>query len=121
MQFYAFPAPRLEATGERYIRSSESAVASTEEESATSESLSAPSAPSDAGVETDTENGTTGDAAVDAIEAQLANNGMRVVDRDDDAGTPTVEKMRDTYRVEPGRVIEGDSRFRQRLKPARGG
>ena len=40
---------------------------------------------------------------------------MRVVDRDDEEGTLTVAKMRDTYRVEPGRVIDGDGRFRQRL------
>jgi len=41
---------------------------------------------------------------------------MRVVDRDEEEGTLTVKKMRETYLVAPGRVIEGDGRFRQRLE-----
>ena len=41
---------------------------------------------------------------------------MRVVDRDDETGTLTIEKMRDTYRVKPGQVIDGDGRFRPRLE-----
>ena len=114
VQFYAFPAPRLESTGEQYTYTSASKAESTEEKRANSDSEPAGSADPDSGV--DTENETEdGAAAVDALEERLANSGMRVVDRDE-AGTLTVAKMRDTYRVEPGRVIKGDGRFRQRLE-----
>ena len=117
VQFYAFPAPRLEATGERYTHSSESEATeqATDEEQRDSDAESVGSA--DPNPAQATEIKTEGDAAaVDALAERLTNNGMRVVDRDDDAGTLTVKKMRDTYRVEPGRVIEGEGRFRQRLE-----
>ena len=65
--------------------------------------------------ETTSEDGSDA-AAFDALAERLASSGMRVVDRDDEAGTLTVKKMRDTYRVAPGRVIEGEGRFRQRLE-----
>lgn len=114
VQFYAFPAPRLESTGERYTHSSEAETEPPEEERAASGAALAESTTPDSAV--DAERKTEGDAAaVDALEERLASSGMRVVDRDE-AGTLTVAKMRDTYRVEPGRVIEGDGRFRQRLE-----
>jgi hypothetical protein len=115
VQFYAFPAPRLEATGEHYIHSSESkAEPPTAEQGDLEAASSAGSATPDPEATIDSE--TEDDAAgIDALAERLADSGMRVVDRDDEEGTLTVAKMRDTYRVEPGRFIDGDGRFRQRL------
>lgn len=77
------------------------------------ESAGAPTADSEA--DTDTGNGVDA-AAVDALADRLMNNGMRIVARDDEAGVLTVGKLRDTYRVRPGQVIEGEGRFRQHLE-----
>ena len=99
IRFYAFPAPRLDATGEHYEY---------EDRSDDPDSAAASVEPA--------ENVRPDRGAIDALEDRLANSGMRVVDRDDETGTLTIEKMRDTYRVKPGEVIEGEGRFRPRLE-----
>ena len=120
--FYAFPVLRLDSTDERYTHphspDSEGEEEPTNEERAASDSGLVESADLDPehATETETEEGNAAGDALDVLEERLATSGMRVVDRDDEAGTLTIEKMRDTYRVEPGRVIEGDGHFRQRLE-----
>ena len=117
VQFYAFPAPRLEATGERYIHNSEAEAELTDGERVTSDGAAAGSADSDSASTTETTSEDGSDAAAfDALAERLASSGMRVVDRDEEMGTLTIEKMRDTYRVKPGQVVEGDGRFRSRLE-----
>ena len=102
VSFYAFPEPRLDPIEEQY-----------EHDRASNSDPSGNKATVDSEAKTSDEGPDSG--AVDALEERLANSGMRVVDRDKE-GTLTVAKMRDTYRVRPGQVIEGDGRFRQRLE-----
>jgi hypothetical protein len=122
---YAFPAPRLELAPEdeqiddhEAVRGNARAAHEEAESADTGEEgeRGHPTPSGEASAESAAGGSETPRETLATLEQRLTDEGVRVTDVDEEAGTLTARKLGQSYTVAPGEVLDGEGRHRQRIE-----